>query len=1145
MEKNSINLDEKINLIYNFLNNQIDDSCIKIDNIDLKNIKIDDIKIGLEHSEINKNLFKYISEGNIQLIEKDDMTLILKRLSDNFNFDIYITPYSKKQKASNILDNRDALFSYILSKLVLDKKTSGILLPILNFDIQIKHLEKILKPLNFYSFYNDIINTDEIHDLFSLKLRENFLKGKNLKRYLNEGNINYKYLLFQVIHTLAVIQREHPTFVHNNLILKNIMVFDLFSEDKKYFFDDDMYQLDNLDFEIKIFNFENSETKEFKNSQSKNNDKFSDLYDLLNDLYQYNKFKNVDSETKIFLDKIYNKKSKESFIPSKLLDDNYFKSLKISKNNSNEKKSSKANYMKNENVFMTNLESDNNSVLGNQYDINSEIKFKRVEVGNIKKNSKKLSRKLKIEQKGGDRQFKSPFNKVKNNPFITNDEKDTFTKRKNEEPPKKEPALIAEQKVYDRPSKKSEVVLPQTYPPAHVPVPNPYYPNMNPQYAYGYKPNQIPVQKYYNITLSNPVGNHTTINEVYEDMLPGDEREYTLSSVFERKQLTNYIRSLVLENGDGEEISISPGSKKTLLSYIRLLELNPFNIYRNPYESLSKGFLLYNAAYPVRYNQEKNDLNIAKKALGVNVRIYQLSDGAMRANQLSSQIDYSSFEVWRDIRFYEYVREEILKRKVSPNFVGLYLYTLDKTSRIDYSKIDLVKYKNQPKNALSNELKNIEKINDLHQIDPLEFFLFDSYNMAYKKVGGDKLIENKVISDKQLKNIASYLVKNKYLILKAGTVKEYIWTKEGIEYIESYNFYNLLEPENRPILDRIATTQQIRLLAQLVGKQDLAKSSNNSLIALTEAPNKNILQWASPLVDNYGAIKRMIQTGYHTPNVWKSILFQLVFTCAVVQNAGIYFRNFSLENNFYVKDLYVDESKRGHWIYKSGDFTFYIPNYGYLLMFDSRFVDIYNDYNLIGLKPKDEQEFKINSDTLYPKNDIKSTDNYKGLIYTQFKTLIEPDNFRKNLEKVSGEHPDQEILDLLKKIYDDTALDNDIYKFLPKYFPFFLNNRIGTFLTKDEFDLLPVISNNNFKNGDLVAYLVSYNQYKWVVIVEMLSGGMVKIQESKDSGVTIDVAIWQLNKYPDIETVKQKTVDNINFDSNFTIETYNLDNLIK
>ena len=62
MEKNSINLDEKINLIYNFLNNQVDDSCIKIENIDLKNIGINDIKIGIEYNDITKDILEELNK---------------------------------------------------------------------------------------------------------------------------------------------------------------------------------------------------------------------------------------------------------------------------------------------------------------------------------------------------------------------------------------------------------------------------------------------------------------------------------------------------------------------------------------------------------------------------------------------------------------------------------------------------------------------------------------------------------------------------------------------------------------------------------------------------------------------------------------------------------------------------------------------------------------------------------------------------------------------------------------------------------------------------------------------------------------------------------------------------------------------------
>ena len=61
--ENRFNLEEKINLIYNFIFNQIDDSCFKISNLNLKNISIDDIKIKNEYKEISSEIFDYIMEG--------------------------------------------------------------------------------------------------------------------------------------------------------------------------------------------------------------------------------------------------------------------------------------------------------------------------------------------------------------------------------------------------------------------------------------------------------------------------------------------------------------------------------------------------------------------------------------------------------------------------------------------------------------------------------------------------------------------------------------------------------------------------------------------------------------------------------------------------------------------------------------------------------------------------------------------------------------------------------------------------------------------------------------------------------------------------------------------------------------------------
>ena len=46
------------------------------------------------------------------------------------------------------MNNNDALFSYILSNLVLNKKTHNILLPIINIDVNYQQIEKIIKPHN-------------------------------------------------------------------------------------------------------------------------------------------------------------------------------------------------------------------------------------------------------------------------------------------------------------------------------------------------------------------------------------------------------------------------------------------------------------------------------------------------------------------------------------------------------------------------------------------------------------------------------------------------------------------------------------------------------------------------------------------------------------------------------------------------------------------------------------------------------------------------------------------------------------------------------------------------------------------------------------------------------------------------------------
>ena len=53
--------------------------------------------------------------------------------------------------------------------------------------------------------------------------------------------------------------------------------------------------------------------------------------------------------------------------------------------------------------------------------------------------------------------------------------------------------------------------------------------------------NQPPIQKVYNISLSNPIGNYTTLNRIFEDIMPSDHVSFSSVTVHERKQIIDYL----------------------------------------------------------------------------------------------------------------------------------------------------------------------------------------------------------------------------------------------------------------------------------------------------------------------------------------------------------------------------------------------------------------------------------------------------------------------------------------------------------------------------------------------------------------------------------------------------------------------------
>ena len=235
----------------------------------------------------------------------------------------------------------------------------------------------------------------------------------------------------------------------------------------------------------------------------------------------------------------------------------------------------------------------------------------------------------------------------------------------------------------------------------------PFYP---PQFQYhGYpfstyfQPNNVPVIKNYNIEVAGPTADHSKVSAIYEDILPSKQFANTMNTVGERITLYGFIRSIFVKEGDGEDVNLE-GGNNSLMSYLKFMELNPYNSYpfsRNPYKGLPNDMMIYSSCYPIRYDKNAGTTQCAKGAIGLNVRIYNLTLGAYRV-RADKQKNYYDYDVWRELAYYEYIREQIIKPKICPNFVLLHAYFLDEKCNIDFSKNENGKGENYQK-ILSNK----------------------------------------------------------------------------------------------------------------------------------------------------------------------------------------------------------------------------------------------------------------------------------------------------------------------------------------------------------------------------------------------------------------------------------------------------------
>jgi len=637
----------------------------------------------------------------------------------------------------------------------------------------------------------------------------------------------------------------------------------------------------------------------------------------------------------------------------------------------------------------------------------------------------------------------------------------------------------------------------QYYP--YMTVPNPYVPTgidqqmanqiVNTMYANQglLEPYQIPVIKKYNVSLGGISGDHTRIAEIYEDILPSGVNLslHSFSTLKERFNISDFVRSVFVKMGDGEEVILNGGITKpginkgttsltNLLSRVKFLEINPYHFSRltnNPYKTIPKNFVMYRSCYPIKMDKEKKEIRCSKTNVGMHIRIYGLTNHDIISLTKTDNDKFKS-DLYREIEYYKLINNKILRKYQTPNFVQMYTYYRAKNMNINFKQFELLRDNIAIDNIEVNKENNIIKKND--------------YENRLKEI-----LENN--NPTVLKNLLY-----KYKLLSNTDIND-------PKKVEEFKNNKL-----KLILDKI-------------------QQEDDNIVILTESPTQNILNWATKTyeIDPVGSINKMIQTGFYSDEVWESIIFQLYISLLIMYKECIIFNNFSLENNVFIKHLQNDTTNIGYWKYTIDDIVYNVRNYSYLLIIDSSYIDLDNkpDY----YKSKDNITHKIIS-----KDFSDDEEKIKNRILEIMLKVFNRDNFGTEFKKFDGNQPSDEILKLLdiinKEIEEIQKIDvNDrekelsilILKVLTKTNKLnYISNRIGTLLTKDEISTLiksqetsNILGQNKYNRGDIVARQLPDNLFNYCMILDKDVNDMIEI-------LTTEKIIYSLEDKPQYKIIK-------------------------
>lgn len=295
-----------------------------------------------------------------------------------------------------------------------------------------------------------------------------------------------------------------------------------------------------------------------------------------------------------------------------------------------------------------------------------------------------------------------------------------------------------------------------------------------------------------------------------------------------------------------------------------------------------------------------------------------------------------------------------------------------------------------------------------------------------------------------------------------------------------FDVIDQLKPTSRPVT--VGRTPMIKMGDVFVPNMNEYK--NDILIALTESPTYNLIQWATTMYANSPKqTKVMLTSGYHTDDEWNSVIFQLLVAFIVMYTKGIYINGFNLRDNVYVKEVKTIPNVTNYWKYIIQGIQFFIPNNGFVVQIDSKFKDIAKNASVLPVK----QPFSDKKIYCDPFNNKLESISLRQKILDTIKLTFTSNYFNQSFANIEGGmRPSNKVIDLINNISEElktiaTADDNTVNKLVfcvVTKMSMFLNNRIGTPLTVQELEGISQQSSIPPSTGDMVVIDDTINRTK-------------------------------------------------------------------